>query len=91
LKDSEVPKAARDSVAGMADDIVNAVVDDFIKELNAKGKTISPDGIDTLKSVVMNRVVISLKIKAAVTLELVEDMKISIRDMDQAGLQEFEA
>ena len=89
LKDSEVPKAAIDSVAEMTEKIVDELVKDFIEELNHKGKTINPDNIDMLKGIVLNRASISLKIKAGVTLDLVEDMKIPLVDMDQVSLQGF--
>jgi hypothetical protein len=89
LKDGEVPTEASDSVAEMTEKIVDELVKDFIEELNHKGKTINPDGIDMLKGIVLNRASISLKIKAGVTLDLVEDMKIPLIDMDQASLKRF--
>ena len=89
LKDNEVPAAAIESVENMANKIVNELVDDFVKELNMKRKTISPEGIDLLKGVVSNRVSITLKITAKVNIDLVNDMKIPVVDMDQVELKEF--
>ena len=91
LKDIEVPAAAVESVKKMTVEIVNNLVGDFIKELNLKGKTIADDNIDMLKGVVLNRTVITLKVKAAVDLGLVGDMKIPIVDLDQVSLQGFGA
>lgn len=89
LKDTEVPLAARESVNDMVSMIVDNLVNDFIKELNQKEQTIEQDGIDTLTGIVNNRVSITLKIKAAVNLDLVEDMKIPIISIDQVTIQDF--
>lgn len=89
LKGGDVSEQARKSVEKMITEIVDSLVDDFISELNQKGQTINPEGIAELRGVVDNRVSITLKIKAAVNIELVEDMKIPVLNINQADLQEF--
>lgn len=86
LKDNEVPEEAVKSVEQMTAEMVDGIVDDFLEQLNQKGDTIDQKGIDMLKGVVKNRTKITLKIALKVDVDLVNDLMIPIRDLNQSTL-----
>lgn len=90
LSNTDVSKEAIKSVESMVLELADSLVNDYIISLKQTGNTLSTGDIDRLTKYVIDNVNISMKIGLKVNNKIVDDLQISLINVNQAGFNEFE-
>lgn len=89
LSGTDVSKEAVESVNPMTIELANQLVKDYITSLNQIGKTLNSESIDRLTKHVIDNAAISMKIGLKVNAKIIDDIGITVQDVNQAGFNEF--
>lgn len=90
LSGTDVSKEAVESVNPMTIELANQLVKDYITSLNQIGETLNSDSIDRLTKHVIDTAAISMEIGLKVNAKIIDDIGITVQNVNQAGFNEFE-
>ena len=90
LSGTDVSKEAVKSVNPMTIELANQLVKDYITSLNQISETLNGESINRLTKHVIDNAAISMKIGLKVNAKIIDDIGITVQDVNQAGFNEFE-